>query len=84
MAERERDRNRMIARARLELSEDQVDDPAEKKQIKEARRISRLPAFLQDDCGDASEFPDVPYGIRMTEFSKRFKDLGMLNNPLPR
>ncbi|KAF2749515.1 hypothetical protein M011DRAFT_475597 [Sporormia fimetaria CBS 119925] len=28
--------------------------------LKEQNRISRLPHFQQDDCGDGSEFPDVP------------------------
>jgi hypothetical protein len=27
----------------------------------EQQRISKLPAFVQDDCGDGSEFPDIPY-----------------------
>ncbi|KAJ4991790.1 hypothetical protein SVAN01_02640 [Stagonosporopsis vannaccii] len=26
----------------------------------EQQRISRLPAFVQDDCGDGSDFPDIP------------------------
>ena len=27
----------------------------------EQQRISKLPTFVQDDCGDGSEFPDIPY-----------------------
>jgi hypothetical protein len=27
----------------------------------EQQRISKLPTFVQDDCGDGSDFPDVPY-----------------------
>lgn len=27
----------------------------------EQQRISRLPAFVQDDCGNGSNFPDVPF-----------------------
>jgi hypothetical protein len=29
--------------------------------FKEQLRISKLPAFVQEDCGDGSEFPDIPY-----------------------
>lgn len=72
---------RMIAHARPKLNEEDVDDPQEKKRIMEEKRISRLPAFLQDDCGDASEFPDIPYGIPIKEFNRRFavdfKTLGL-------
>ncbi|CAI6336462.1 unnamed protein product [Periconia digitata] len=67
------DRNRMVAQARPDVNEDEVDDPEEKKRIREEKRISRLPAFLQDDCGDATEFPGVPYGIPMNVFNKRFQ-----------
>jgi hypothetical protein len=38
-----------------------------RKYIAEQRRISRLPAFVQDDCGDGSEFPDVPYALTPVE-----------------
>jgi hypothetical protein len=37
------------------------------KFIAEDRCISRLPAFEQDDCGDGSEFPDVPYATNPIE-----------------
>jgi hypothetical protein len=60
------------AYARPMLDEDDVDDPVLKKQIMEEKRISRLPAFLQDDCGDASEFPDVGYGVPADEYNKQF------------
>ncbi|KAF2799708.1 hypothetical protein K505DRAFT_230533 [Melanomma pulvis-pyrius CBS 109.77] len=29
--------------------------------IAEEERIARLPTFIQDDCGDGDEFPDVPF-----------------------
>jgi hypothetical protein len=29
--------------------------------FQEQLRISMLPTFVQDDCGDGSEFPDIPY-----------------------
>jgi hypothetical protein len=38
-----------------------------RKYIAEQRRISRLPAFIQDDCGDGSEFPDVPHALTPVE-----------------
>jgi hypothetical protein len=34
--------------------------PSIREGIAEQRRISRLPHFEQDDCGDGSNFPDVP------------------------
>ncbi|KAF2864903.1 hypothetical protein BDV95DRAFT_600102 [Massariosphaeria phaeospora] len=37
-----------------------VTDLVIRAHLAEERRISRLPAFVQDDCGDGSEFPDVP------------------------
>jgi hypothetical protein len=35
--------------------------------IAEERRVSRLPAFDQDDCGDGSSFPTVPYATTSVE-----------------
>jgi hypothetical protein len=35
--------------------------------VAEERCISRLPAFDQDDCGDGSEFPDVPFATNPIE-----------------
>jgi hypothetical protein len=44
------------------------EDPAQaRRYIAEQRRISRLPAFDQDDCGDGTEFPDVPYALNPVE-----------------
>jgi hypothetical protein len=40
----------------------EYEDPDQvRRYIAEERRISRLPAFDQDDCGDGHEFPSVPY-----------------------
>lgn len=39
---------------------DDVSDEKMKKELLEQKRISRMPAFVQDDCGDGSLFPDVP------------------------
>jgi hypothetical protein len=35
-------------------------DERVKAQLREQRRISRIPHFIQDDCGDGRHFPDVP------------------------
>jgi hypothetical protein len=44
------------------------EDPAQARRfVAEERRISRLPAFDQDDCGNGSEFPDLPYAINPVE-----------------
>lgn len=44
------------------------EDPARvRKFLAEERRISRLPAFDQDDCGDGSDFPYVPYATAPVE-----------------
>jgi hypothetical protein len=36
------------------------EDPKVRAYVEEERRISRLPAFLQDDCGDGELFPNIP------------------------
>lgn len=41
-----------------------------KKVLAEEHRISRLPTFEQDDCGDGSHFPDVPYAYKSTSLRK--------------
>jgi hypothetical protein len=55
-------------------SDDEKDDYADyadpgmvRKLISEERRISRLPAFEQDDCGDGSNFANVPYALDPVE-----------------
>lgn len=62
------------------------EDPIQvRKYVAEERRISRLPAFDQDDCGDGSEFPDIPFAsapveARRTqglESTKTYLDLGL-------
>lgn len=47
--------------------EPNVPDAQTRMQIAEEVRISRLPAFEQDDCGDGREFPGVPYAVRPEE-----------------
>lgn len=47
---------------------DEFEDPeAVRRYVAEEHRISRLPVFDQDDCGDGSEFPDVPYAQKPVE-----------------
>jgi hypothetical protein len=56
-----------------------------RRRIFESKRISRLPAFEQDDGGDGSEFPDMPVDMPADEYNKqhfpqhydRFEDLGL-------
>lgn len=38
---------------------EKIDDEEVRRKIKEEKRISKLPVFVQDDCGDGSLFPDV-------------------------
>lgn len=42
-------------------------DAQQRAVSKEERRISRLPAFVQDDCGDGFDFPDVPFATSPIE-----------------
>ena len=44
-----------------------LSDPEIRAFLAEQQRISRLSAFVQDDCGDGSDFPDVPYAITPVE-----------------
>ncbi|KAF1914518.1 hypothetical protein BDU57DRAFT_596475 [Ampelomyces quisqualis] len=45
-----------------------LEDPARiQRYIAEECRISRLPAFDQDDCGDGTDFPEVPYATNPIE-----------------
>lgn len=47
---------------------EEYEDPARvRKYLAEQRRISRLPAFEQDDCGDGSEFLYIPYATKPIE-----------------
>ncbi|KAH7066714.1 hypothetical protein BKA63DRAFT_425379 [Paraphoma chrysanthemicola] len=43
------------------------DSNAARRYISEERRISRLPAFDQDDCGNGAEFPNVSYALTPVE-----------------
>ena len=62
-------------------SDDDKDDYADyedpemvRKLISEERRISRLPAFEQDDCGNGSNFANIPYALVPVE-----EELGRMN-----
>ncbi|KAH6644625.1 hypothetical protein C7974DRAFT_420086 [Boeremia exigua] len=44
-----------------------LPDPEIRAFFAEQQRISRLPAFTQDDCGDGSDFPDIPFAITPVE-----------------
>ena len=46
-------------------------DPEVRAFLAEQQRISRLPAFIQDDCGDGSDFPDVPVAITPVEVKQQ-------------
>lgn len=45
----------------------ELPDPEIRAFFAEQQRISRLPLFVQDDCGDGSDFPDVPFAIKPVE-----------------
>jgi hypothetical protein len=49
------------------FANDFEDPDRVREYIAKERRISRLPAFEQDDCGDGSEFPEVPYTTKSIE-----------------
>ncbi|KAH4225140.1 hypothetical protein HBI06_024450 [Parastagonospora nodorum] len=49
------------------IAQEYADPARVRKFLAEERRISRLPTFDQDDCGDGSEFPEVPYAIAPVE-----------------
>lgn len=44
-----------------------IEDPDLRSYIAEEHRISRLPAFVQDDCGDGSSFPSIPIALSPIE-----------------
>ncbi|OAL56231.1 hypothetical protein IQ07DRAFT_496700 [Pyrenochaeta sp. DS3sAY3a] len=46
---------------------EQWDDTAVRRHIADEKRLSRLPAFVRDDCGDGSAFPDVPVALHPIE-----------------
>ncbi|KAJ4373261.1 hypothetical protein N0V83_003555 [Neocucurbitaria cava] len=43
------------------------EDPNIRQFVAEEVRISRLPAFVQDDCGDGSDFPEIPVALEPIE-----------------
>ncbi|KAH7406790.1 hypothetical protein DE146DRAFT_786591 [Phaeosphaeria sp. MPI-PUGE-AT-0046c] len=46
----------------------EYEDPERvRRYVAEENRISRLPPFNQDDCGNGSEFPEVPYANKPIE-----------------
>jgi hypothetical protein len=53
-----------VPRIRIaDLDAGDLPDPEIRAFLVEQQRISRLPAFIQDDCGDGTEFPDIPLAI---------------------
>ncbi|KAF3050080.1 hypothetical protein E8E11_010116 [Didymella keratinophila] len=54
---------------RVNIAEDleQLPDPEVRAFLAEQQRISRLPAFVQDDCGDGFDFPNIPFAITPVE-----------------
>ncbi|PSN74894.1 hypothetical protein BS50DRAFT_671183 [Corynespora cassiicola Philippines] len=55
----------------LLASQEAVADMETKAYLREEARISRLPAFVQDDCGDSSEFPAVPVATPLSSITPR-------------
>ncbi|UPX16573.1 uncharacterized protein EKO05_0006965 [Ascochyta rabiei] len=48
----------------------------------EQQRISRLPAFVQDDCGDGSDFPNIPFAVRPVDGNQNtLAPLGISRRP---
>ena len=55
----------------LAYGEDDLEKltPDARKKILEDQRISMMPAFVADDCGDETLFPDVPPAISAQEYN---------------
>lgn len=49
----------------------EFDSASLRQRIFEDKRISRLPAFEQDDGGDGSEFPDMPVDMTAKEYNEQ-------------
>ncbi|KAF1364523.1 hypothetical protein EJ07DRAFT_151791 [Lizonia empirigonia] len=65
-----RELGRLSGAARVHVADvdtNELPDPAFRAFFAEQRRISRLSAFVQDDCGDGSDFPDVPFAVAPVE-----------------
>ena len=60
--------NRDVATMSFERVQE-FDDSNLRQRIFESKRISRLPAFEQDDGGDGSEFPDMPVDMTADEYN---------------
>ncbi|KAF3039316.1 hypothetical protein E8E12_001549 [Didymella heteroderae] len=58
---------------------EQVPDPEIRAFLAEQQRISRLPAFVQDDCGDGTDFPDIPFAITPVEKKQQILATPSLN-----
>lgn len=61
---------RLSQAARVHIADvdaNELPDPAFSAFFAEQRRISRLSAFVQDDCGDGSDFPDIPFAFAPVE-----------------
>lgn len=57
-------------RAVRTMDEDEhVTDPVLRARIREEKRISHLPVFIQDDGGDGSDFPNVRLGVPVEEYN---------------
>lgn len=50
-----------------DVDANELPDPEIRAFFAEQQRISRLPPFVQDDCGDGSDFPDVPLAVTPVE-----------------
>ncbi|KAJ4288674.1 hypothetical protein N0V90_011911 [Kalmusia sp. IMI 367209] len=75
--------NRDVATMSFEAVQE-FDSMSLRERIFEEKRISRLPAFEQDDGGDGSEFPDMPVDMTAEEYNlhnfpvgDRVRDLGL-------
>ncbi|KAL5431740.1 hypothetical protein PMIN06_012204 [Paraphaeosphaeria minitans] len=49
----------------------QFESSSLRQRIFESKRISRLPAFEQDDGGDGSEFPDMPVDMPADDYNQQ-------------
>lgn len=62
-----------------DVDANKLHTPSIRAFIVERQRISRLPAFVQDDCGDGSAFPDVPVATAPVEMKQSALALPDLN-----
>ncbi|KAJ4336624.1 hypothetical protein N0V95_008561 [Ascochyta clinopodiicola] len=64
-----------------DVDTNELPDPEIRAFFAEQKRISRLPAFVQDDCGDGSDFPDVPVAVRSVELKNKPAPSGIARRP---